>query len=137
MAIRSLMTVCLMLWHAPGHVAAQERTPLEGVWVVTSVTFDGQVNPGGGISLMFNGNSYAQIVNGEVNEEGTFQIDQTKKPMIIDFTVVESRGPTMIQLGVVEVEGSTLKLHLNSGTPTRPIDFNPIRENFLIVARRN
>ena len=84
MVIRSLIAVCLMLcWHAPSQVAAPERTPLEGVWEVTSVTFDGQVHEGGGTSLTFNGNAYEQIVDGEVNERGTIRIDQTKKPMTI------------------------------------------------------
>jgi uncharacterized protein (TIGR03067 family) len=75
-------------------------------------------------------------VDGEVNEQGTIRLDQTKVPMTIDFIVTESPTVTLTQLGVLEVAGETLRLHINRGTTARPSDFRALPENLLIVAQR-
>jgi|RhiMetdeSRZDD1v2_1073273.scaffolds.fasta_scaffold3694140_1 hypothetical protein len=74
---------------------------------------------------------------GQEAARGTIRLDQTQRPIKVDFVVTESSGPSMTQLGVLEIEGDVLRLHINRGTLLRPTDFNPLPDNFLIVARRN
>jgi uncharacterized protein (TIGR03067 family) len=137
MTRRSFLTALFVALALANTSAAQDKTtPLEGVWRIVSVAFDGAANSASDTRtfLTFHGNTYTQEVDGTVNERGTIRLDQTKKPMTIDFIITE--GATMTQLGIVEVDGETLRLHVNAGTLTRPSDFRPLPENFLIVARR-
>jgi uncharacterized protein (TIGR03067 family) len=101
MTIRSLIVVGLMLWASANHTA-QERTPLEGAWLVVSVAINGQVRPSADVDtiLTFEGNTYTQAVDGIVNERGTIKVDSTQKPMAIDFVIDD---PKMIQLGVLRL----------------------------------
>jgi uncharacterized protein (TIGR03067 family) len=137
MAIRPFLTAVVLALALVNPSAVQDKTPLEGAWRVVSVAINGRVAETGDSTtvLRFNGNTYTQEVDGTVNERGTIRLDQTKKPMTIDFIITED--PVMTQLGVVEVDGATLRLHINRGTATRPSDFRALPENFLIVAQRN
>ncbi len=129
--------VCLFLVIAAGSVRAQDQPILNGTWLFSSVTFDGKVSVDGHTSLSFSGNKYEQALDGVANEHGIIQLDQTKKPMTIDFFVSDGDAANSVQLGIIEVAGDTLKLHLNLGTTMRPVNFDPVPENLLIIAKRN
>lgn len=120
--------------------AAQERVRLDGTWLVTSTTVNGRVSPGPSqISLTFAGDAYEQAVDGDVNERGTVKLDETKKPITIDFMITEGAPSGSVQLGIIDVVGDTMRLQVNVGMGTgavRPSDFNPSPETFLIVAAR-
>jgi uncharacterized protein (TIGR03067 family) len=127
-------TVILLLLLMASAPAAQDRTPLEGAWQVVSTAFDGQLHQSENqVILTFKGTTYTQAVDGSINERGIVRLDQTSKPMRIDFVLSE---PSLTQLGVVAIEGETMRLHVNRGGAVRPTDFNPLPDNFFIVARK-
>jgi uncharacterized protein (TIGR03067 family) len=129
--------VCLFLVISAGSARAQEQTILNGTWLFSSVTFNGKVSVDGHTSLSFSGNKYEQALDGAANEHGIIHLDQTKTPMTIDFFVSDGDAANSLQLGIIEVTGDTLKLHLNLGTTVRPVNFDPAPENLLIIAKRN
>ena len=138
MTIRLFLTAVVLALAAVNPKAVQDKTPLEGAWRVVSGAVTGRVAETGDATpvLTVNGDTSTQAVDGEVNERGTLRLDHTQMPMTIDFIVTESPTVTLTQLGVVEVVGATLRLHINRGTTTRPSDFKALPENFLIVAQR-
>ena len=88
------------------------------------------------IAITFGGSTYEQIVSGRVTERGTFKIDPNSEPMAIDFVITEG-SVQKTQLGIAEVSGNTLRLHLNQfGADSRPADFNLLPGHILIVATK-
>ena len=109
----------------------------QGSWVM--VTADGQDMSASGqdVVVTITDNSYTQAVNGTIMERGTFKLDETKKPMTIDITVVEGDDAGKIQLGVVEVTATTMRGKLCApGQTVRPTDFEPAEGFFAFTARK-
>ena len=134
----TILSLLLVLGSSVETAPPQERTALEGTWLVTSLSLNGQVYSGGGteIAITIAGNTYEQSVNGQVNERGTITVDPSMIPMRIDFLIIEP-AQTTTQLGIVEITGDTLKLHLNMpGANGRPADFNPLADHFLLIAKK-
>lgn len=107
-------------------------TSLQGAWQM--VTANGQDTAGSGQEMLITitDNKYAQSLNGQVVERGTFKIDETKKPMTIDLAITEGDSAGQTQLGVVEITGKTLTGKLaDAGVTTRPTDF-AIAEGFFV-----
>ena len=103
---------------------------VQGVWKMTTTNGQDVAAAGQDITVTITGNSYVQSVNGTVVEKGTFKIDESKKPMTIDITVVEGDDAGKTQLGVFELKGTTMTGKLGEpGTTTRPTDFS-ITEGF-------
>lgn len=136
----SLIITCLVF--AAG-ASAQPPKPatgaaaLEGSWVVASI--NGQTAPEGSpaMTLTFTGDKYEQALGAEVNERGSFKVDATKKPMTIDLSITEGSDAGSTQLGVFEVTGDTMRLHLDTpGANQRPADFTMKDGAFLVVAKK-
>ena len=109
---------------------------LQGEWVVATINGESLATGGTEMSLTFTGDKYAQTVNGTVNERGTFKIDTTKKPITIDLAISEGSDAGKLQLGVLELAGDTLTVHLNlPNAPARPADFTP-QGQILVVAKK-
>ena len=143
MALRSRLTfilpIILLFGTATPSTVPQERVTLDGTWLVTSLSLNGQVFGGDGSELLITivGDSYEQAVDGNVNERGTIKVDLSKKPIAIDFVITEGFAQTTTQLGIAEMSGRTLKLHLNQpGANGRPVDFNPLADHMLIIATK-
>jgi uncharacterized protein (TIGR03067 family) len=131
-----LIVLAPPLQGAPPQTAT--ATPLEGTWLLTALTYKGQSVPGvPDIAFTFKGTSYEQELMGHVNESGTFALDARRGPMTIDFTIAEGADQGKLQLGIVEVSGATLRLHLGEpGAIARPVDFTPLPATMLITATR-
>jgi uncharacterized protein (TIGR03067 family) len=117
----------------------QERAALDGTWLVTSLSLNGQTRgtDGAQLAVTITGDKYEQSLNGEVDERGTIKVDPTKKPMTIDFIISEGVAQNTTQLGIVEVTGDTVKFYLNApGATVRPADFTPLADHLLIIAKR-
>lgn len=96
---------------------------LQGVWTVT--LFNDQATPDGALALQFDGMKYAVIINGGVDESGTFKLDATKTPWTFDLTIVEGTDAGKLQMGILEMKGDAI--HGLLGTPglaTRPANFD-------------
>src|SRR5262245_50585464 len=135
--MRTLTIVGLVALGALGNSAVQERVRLDGTWVVTTMTVNGRLIPGPLGSFTFDGRMYEQSVDGNVIGRGTFRLDQTKKPMTIDFIVADGGSRGSIHLGIIDVAQSRMTLQLNVlADNDRPLDFKPRAQAYLIVASK-
>ncbi len=105
---------------------------LQGTWIFT--TQNGQDMSGGPVvSVTITDNKYAQSAAGEVVERGTFKIDDTKKPMTLDISIVEGQDAGQSQIGIFEVTETTMKVKFtDGGGTTRPTNFNQ-EEGFVVL----
>jgi hypothetical protein len=70
-----ILPIILVFGTATPSALPQERVTLDGAWLVTSLSLNGQVfrYEGNELVIKIVGNSYEQVVNGEVNERGTIK----------------------------------------------------------------
>ena len=103
---------------------------VQGVWKMTTTNGQDVAAAGQDITVTITGNSYVQTINGTVVEKGTFKMDESKKPMTLDISIVEGDNAGQTQLGVFELKGTTMTGKLGEpGSTTRPADFT-ITEGF-------
>jgi len=108
---------------APAPALSKEATALQGTWNVT--LFNGEPAPEGAIALQFEGNKYAVIISGGVDETGTFKLDATKTPWTFDLTILEGSDAGKLQLGILEMKGDAIHgLLAMPGGATRPANFD-------------
>lgn len=108
---------------APTAALSKELAALQGVWNITLM--NDQAAPDGAMALQFDGAKYAVIINGGVDETGTFKLDTTKTPWTFDLTIVEGSDAGKLQMGILEMKGEAI--HGLLGTPgagTRPANFD-------------
>ena len=140
MNLLSLALVALTLFagqaapaQAPAAPLPKELAALQGTWTITLV--NDQAAPDGAMALQFEGMKYAVIINGGVDETGTFKLDTTKTPWTFDLSIVEGTDAGKLQLGIVEMKGDAI--HGLLGTPgvaTRPATFDSADGAFAFVA---
>ena len=116
---------------------SKEQAALQGTWVVTSMNGQNPADQGGEIGLVFTGNKYQVVINGAVDETGTFKVDAAKTPMSFDLTILEGNDAGKVQLGIVEIKGDIVQalLAAPSGS-TRPADFNSNDGVIFFIAKR-
>src|SRR5690348_13906009 len=76
----------------PSQAAAKPSAMMaavQGVWQMTQANGQDTSAAGQEILITITDNKYVQSVNGQVVEKGTFKIDESKKPMTIDLSIVE------------------------------------------------
>lgn len=107
---------------------------VQGSWLFTSV--NGQDSTGGPeIVVTITDDKYTQVTNGEVVERGSFKLDETKKPMLLDLVITEGQQAGMTQVGLVEVTGTTMRGKLSEpGGTERPTDLTPSDGFFAFTA---
>ena len=104
--------------------ASKALAPLQGTWTITSINGQDPSASGATMTITFSGDKYSQTVNGTVNERGTVKLGVDKKLTTIDLAITEGDDANKLQVGLVEVSGSTMKLKLAlPGQTTRPTDF--------------
>jgi len=120
----------------PDAAKSKTLTTLQGTWVFTSM--NGQDASGGPeVLVTITDNKYVQTIGGDVVERGTFKIDDTKKPMTMDLTIMEGQSAGMTQVGIFEVTDTTLKAKLaDAGETTRPTNFNQEEGAFILTATK-
>ena len=108
-------------------------TALQGTWIFTSQ--NGQDMSGGPeVSVTITDNKYAQTIAGEVAERGTFKLDESKKPMTMDLTILEGQSAGKSQVGIFELTETKMTVKLaDAGETTRPTNFNQEDGFFLIT----
>jgi uncharacterized protein (TIGR03067 family) len=99
--------------------------PFQGTWTLVMP----EQAPAGApkeILLTITGDRYAQIVDGTVTERGTMTIDAAAKPMTVDLSITEGGDAGKLQVGLIEVSGATMTLHLGfPGSTTGPTSMSP------------
>ena len=120
---------------APAPTLSKEVAALQGIWNVT--LFGGQDAPEGAIALQFEGTKYAVIINGGVDETGTFKLDATKTPWTFDLSIVEGSDAGKLQMGIIEMKGDAIHGVLGQpGSGTRPASFDAADGIAFVAAKR-
>ena len=130
--MKPILTLVTILALGASAIATQQSAevskamaPLQGTW--TLVMPDKM--PAGSpkeILLTITGDRYAQVVDGKVSERGTMKIDTAPKPMTVDLSITEGDDANKLQVGLIEVSGSTMTLHLAMpGSAARPKSMQP------------
>ena len=119
--------------------AADQGVPaLQGVWTVLTTNGQAMADLGMTMTLTITGEKYVQALNGSVNERGTIKVDQSKKPMTIDFNIMEGDDTGKPQVGLVEVAGDTMTMKLGvPGNTTRPSGMAAEEGFFLVTAKKS
>ena len=116
----------LVAAQAPKEDAAKaDLAKLQGEWVMTSKTYDGQETPAEDLKAFrrtIAGNKYTVTITKGDNVQtvkGTFTLDPTKKPKVIDVKPDEGEAIK----GIYEVDGDTQKLCMAALDAERPAEF--------------
>ena len=119
--------------------AADKGVPaLQGVWNVLTINGQATADAGMTMTLTITGDKYVQAVNGNANERGTIKVDQSKKPMTIDFNIMEGDDTGKPQVGLVDVAGDTMTMKLGTpGNTTRPSGMAAEEGFFLVTAKKS
>jgi uncharacterized protein (TIGR03067 family) len=120
----------------PAPELSKEMKALQGTWMIT--TANGQSSDGSNeVDFAVTGDSYSQVVNGQVVERGKFKIDASKTPIAIDLMIQEGDDANKTQIGVIQIGEGTITAKLATpGATERPKDFNPSDDSFTFVAKK-
>lgn len=101
--------------------AAKTLAAFQGRWVISAINGKSLAGAGTEMALTITRDVYEQVVDGKVTERGTLTIDTARKPMTIDLAIKEGDDAGKPQVGLIEVSGDTLTMHLSMpGSATRP-----------------
>lgn len=107
-----------------------EKDALAGTWDLVSMEFMGmkvEIPKDKEMSLTFKGGKITKKEPGKKDEEGTYTVNDTKKPKEIDLTTPKNGKPTETEMAkaIYMIEGDTLKLAFGGppGSP-RPTAFD-------------
>lgn len=99
---------------------------VQGIWTMTTANGQDVAGSGQTVLITITDDKYVQTVNGEIVEKGSFQIDETKKPLALDILVAEGPDAGQKQLAIFEVDatGKTMKVAISQpGASVRPSAF--------------
>jgi uncharacterized protein (TIGR03067 family) len=108
-----------------GDAVKKELKKFEGTWKIVSLEVEGMKLPAKafeGARLIIKGDAFT-MKEEKVTHKGTFKVDPTKKPKMIDliFTEGPAKGKTL--LGIYELEGDTYTICLAVKGKKRPTTF--------------
>ena len=117
--------------------SAKVLASLQGIWVVVSVNGESLDNQGVEMALKIEGNKYYQLVNGAIDETGTFKVDAAKTPISFDLTIQEGNDAGKVQPGIIEVKGDTIAAFLATpGGTVRPANFDSADGAIYVIAKK-
>jgi uncharacterized protein (TIGR03067 family) len=102
---------------------------VEGSWATTSLKFDDKKLPAEVLEKLmpvfnFKEGKYTSLIMGNKDEAGSYKIDAKMKPAHIDLMIEDGKDKGKTQLGLITVDGDTLKMALaRPGAKDRPKDF--------------
>lgn len=124
-AVCIALTIGVSAQDAKQDAMPKELAAIQGAWQVVSMNGQNPADQGAEVALVFTGSKYQVVINGAVDESGTFKLDAAKKPMSLDLTILEGNDAGKVQLGIVEITGDVAKGLLGQpGSTARPADFN-------------
>ena len=124
--------VCLSLCAviAPAQVGkGKGGLKVEGSWAITSLMFDDEKLGAETLEKLmpvftFKEGKYTFLAMGKQDEAGSYKIDAKMKPAHIDIMIEEGKDKGKTQVGLIAVDGDTLKMALaRPGAKDRPKDF--------------
>ena len=102
---------------------------INGNWKLIASTVEGKKVPADEIeklkySLIFKDGKYTEASTAG-NESGTYKIDDSKSPALIDFTITDGPEKGKTQLGLLKFEGDALTVaYAKPGSTDRPKGFD-------------
>jgi uncharacterized protein (TIGR03067 family) len=111
---------------------------LQGTWQIISMEAEGKKLPKdeySGVKWVFDGNKIIAVRKGERKEQGTFTLDEAKRPKQIDTTAKDDGD---VLHGIYQLDGDDLKLCLSKKKEDRPKEFGtkPQSEHGLLILKR-
>ncbi len=141
------LTVTLALGLPVAGVCAQQNADdtkqLQGVWKAVAYEESGKKAIGArarlleGMSWQFTGDQFIRRMEGQIDSQGTYKIDPSKKPKEIDLFDPQRKAHFV---GIYELQGDTLRIRFNVRADTRPTAFTTekgTRDHFLLVLERS
>jgi uncharacterized protein (TIGR03067 family) len=101
--------------NSPARTAGQERKQLTGAWKLVSVTRNGRQVLKKDLKkhravAVFRGKRMIGWMDNRVYNDAAFAIDPSKTPKTIDITDMRGKYRGKKQLGIYEIDGSTLRI---------------------------
>lgn len=133
------LAVGLTVAVAGAHQDADDKKNLQGVWKAVAFEESGkQAMPRllESISWEFKGDDFIWRMEGHIELQGNYTIDQRKKPKEIDLFEPKSKVKFV---GIYDIENGQLKLRFHSDKEARPGTFTTAKEtrdHFLLVLKR-
>lgn len=139
---RLVMASVLLLWAgttlAAQTAAAKGSGPLQGTWTLTQINGKPPAAGSPDMALAFDGNRYAQVIDGKVVETGSFTAKITATTIDLDLAI-GGTGPNagQRQLGHCVLKGNEVHCRLNApGATQRPTDVTPQPGQFQFVGKK-
>jgi uncharacterized protein (TIGR03067 family) len=124
LAVIVLTSASLM---APAEDAKKDLEKLQGTWKLVSLEVDGKKKTSEGQkkepTMVVEGNKFTSTIDDEHSFKGTFTLDASKKPKVVDFTVTEGELKGKTLRGIYEVEAETLRACYAAPDKERPTEF--------------
>src|SRR5690349_21659353 len=95
---------------------------LQGAWNIVTLEIDGRSMPTGVARIVLKGDRFTTSGMG-AEYEGTFAIDDKKKPKTFDMTFTTGPEKGNKNLGIYEITGDSWRLCLDTTGKSRPQEF--------------
>lgn len=106
--------------------AKKDVDRLQGEWSMVSGEHDGNKLPEELVNTakrVCKGEETTLTIGGQMFMKATFKIDNSKKPMTIDYTLLEGPNKGKKQLGIYEWDGDKVRFCFATPDNERPTDF--------------
>lgn len=99
------------------------RKALQGTWTIVHRKQEDKKEPVTAPTVVFDGDKYKIKAGDKVVEEGTFSVDDTKKPKQIEVTATEGMDKGKKWHGIYEIDGDTMKAVVGPTDKDRPTKY--------------
>lgn len=115
-------------WAVADDKAVSEKVmkALQGAWAFESHILGGESAPADVLKsavITFEGDKFTVKIGDKVAQAGTHKVDASKKPCTVDATVAEGEGKGTTMLGILELDGDTMKVCFDIEGKKRPERF--------------
>ena len=101
-----------------------DKEKIKGSWQFVSSTEGGQETKlPSGMTVVITDSLLTTRRPGQDLVGGKYMLDPTQKPRQIDLSIEETRGHPIVQKGIYDLQGDTLRIHLAVAGQPRPTDF--------------
>jgi uncharacterized protein (TIGR03067 family) len=131
MGARAALLCCVFAFAAFALAPADDKAERElkkaqGTWLFDFQVVDGEKVPAErlkGATITLKGDKFTVKLGDEVTQAGTFKVDLSKSPKTVDATISEGEGKGTVWLGIVQLDGDTLKFCFDPKGKKRPTEF--------------
>jgi uncharacterized protein (TIGR03067 family) len=132
--IASVVSVGVLALVAARGGDAKVGPKIDGNWLMTSVIDKGNKVPDADVAkfmavAVFKDGKYSVSVGGKVQESGTYKVDTSKDPALLDMYPGDGKDKGKIEFALFKIEGDVLTIAVaEAGAKFRPKSFEPTKE---------